>query len=81
MNLGIRRQKRTCLWLKGLPPLVPKNPVPRPVYREIKQKNGGIRKTCWVMEQKGGKDRARKRAKTFPGVAKAMAEQWTNIEK
>jgi hypothetical protein len=25
---------------------------------------------------KGGKDRQKNRAKTFPGVAKAMAEQW-----
>lgn len=80
-EFGELATKRTCLWLKGLPPLVPRNPVPRPVYREIRQKNGKIRKTCCVMEQKGGKDRARKRAKTFPGVAKAMAEQWTNIEK
>jgi hypothetical protein len=25
---------------------------------------------------KGGKERQRNRAKTFPGVARAMAEQW-----
>lgn len=29
----------------------------------------------WFM--KGGKDRQRNRSKTFPGIAEAMAEQWT----
>lgn len=28
---------------------------------------------------KGGKDRQKNRAKTFPGIAKAMAEQWGKI--
>ena len=28
---------------------------------------------------KGGKDRARQRSKTFPGIATAMAEQWSKI--
>ena len=28
------------------------------------------------LEQKEGADRAKNRAKTFPGIAKAMAEQW-----
>lgn len=73
---GHKATKRTCLWLKGLPLLVPSNPVPRPVYREFKQKNGNVRKTCWEMEQGGGKDRAKNRSKTFSGIAKAMAEQW-----
>jgi len=74
--------KRTCLWLKGLPDLSPTNIVDRPEYRTFIQKNGKTRKTCWEMEQGGGKDRAKNRSKTFPGIARAMAEQWTSyIEK
>lgn len=75
-QFGHNATKRTCLWIKGLPLLQPQNEVERPVYREFKQKNGNIRKTCWEMEQGGGKDRAKNRSKTFPGIAKAMADQW-----
>ena len=35
---------------------------------------GCHRAGTWFM--KGGKDRQRKRSKTFEGIAKAMAEQW-----
>lgn len=75
-QFGHEATKRTCLWLKGLQPLRPQGEVERPVYREFKQANGKTRKTCWEMEQGGGKDRAKNRSKTFPGIAKAMAEQW-----
>ena len=59
-------QKRTCLWLKGLEPLK---------STEIVEE----RQSCKVpgnWYNKGGKERQRNRAKTFPGIAKAMAEQW-----
>ena len=69
---GHSATKKTCLWLKGLPRLTPVNIVPKPVYREFVQKNGKVRKTCWTMEHNG----ALIRSKTFPGIAKAMAEQW-----
>ena len=59
-------QKKTRLWLKGLPKLQPTNIVP---YEHNCHDAG-----TWFM--KGGKDRQRNRAKTFSGVAKAMAEQW-----
>lgn len=75
-QFGDEATKRTCLWLKNVRPLHPQNEVERPVYRKFKQSNGKIRKTCWVMEQVGGKDRAKNRSKTFPGIARAMAEQW-----
>lgn len=65
--------KKTCLWLKGLPPLQPTNVLSeyqpfinggggrmgRPNYKGKKFANG----SCG-------------RSKTFPGIAKAMAEQW-----
>ena len=59
-------QKKTCLWLKGLPLLKPTNIVEE---RESTKIAGN-----WF--NKGGKDRQRNRAKTFPGIAAAMAEQW-----
>lgn len=68
--------KKTCLWLKGLNKLISTNIVEKPIYKKFIQKNGNVRYTCWEMEQKGGKDRARERSKTFEGIAKAMAEQW-----
>lgn len=64
-------EKRTCLWLKNLPLLIPTDIVePEP---RIKYKSG---KTMPAWYQVSGKDRAKIRSKTFPGIAKAMAKQW-----
>lgn len=62
-------QKKTRLWLKGLPPLAPTDIVEPEV--------GCHEAGTWFM--KGGKDRQKNRAKTFPGLARAMAEQWGGI--
>ena len=78
---GHMATKRTCLWLLGLPKLKPTNIVEKPEYREFTQANGKVRKTCWEMEQGGGRDRAKNRSKTFPGIARAMAEQWAGMSK
>lgn len=59
-------QKKTCLWLKGLPQLKPTKIVNE---RQSSKVAGN-----WFNH--GGKERQRNRAKTFPGIAKAMAEQW-----
>lgn len=59
-------KKKTCLWLKNLPLLKPTNIVD---VRESTKIAGN-----WF--NKGGKDRQKNRAKTFEGIAKAMAEQW-----
>ena len=59
-------QKKTCLWLKGLPNLVPTD------ICEERQSS----KIAGNWFNHGGKDRQKNRAKTFPGIAKAMAEQW-----
>lgn len=70
-------QKRTCLWLKGLPPLTRKTdlPVPEGIYVTSTGKKVGW---CEGMRgiQGGRTARAKARSKTFPGIAKAMAEQW-----
>ena len=71
--------KKTCLWLFGLPPLFPTNIVEPMKGRELVMKSGVRRLSCWTMDSGkpfGGEDRARERSKTFPGIAKAMAEQW-----
>lgn len=67
-EFGHPYSKKTCLWLKGLPKLQPTEIVPES-ERESTKIAGN-----WF--NKGGKDRQKNRAKTFPGIAKAMAEQW-----
>lgn len=67
--------KATCLWLKGLPKLKPTDIVTENIISWVsggsKDNHGNPRK------QSGTKIRsAKERSKTFPGIAKAMAEQW-----
>ena len=72
---GDPARKATCLWLKGLPKLTPTDMV-EPVI--IHYKNGNGTDNPWHMEtmKLPPKERANARSKTFPGIAKAMAEQW-----
>ena len=63
---GHGETKATCLWLKGLSPLQP---------TEIVE---GREQRVWKMPP--SKERAKLRSKTYPGIAKAMAEQWTRKE-
>jgi hypothetical protein len=61
--------KRTCLWLKGLPKLITEEnydiPKPIAVYSTGKNK--------YFIDKHHN---AKLRSKTFPGIARAMAEQW-----
>lgn len=82
---GHPTKKSTCLWLKGLPKLIPTNIVePKLVtykkkdgtetvfgygFDEVRDENGKI--IPWNDPRT-----ARARSKTFPGIAKAMADQW-----
>ena len=61
-QFGHGETKATCLWLKGLPPLLPTNIV------EGRQAR--------VHRMPPGPDRWKERSRTFPGVAAAMAIQW-----
>ena len=66
--------KKTCFWLMGLPPLQPTNIVD-PVATwcpsgSYSGKHGEKHRGMFT------KDRAKNRSKTFPGIAKAIAEQW-----
>ena len=75
-------KKRTCLWLKGLSPLEYTDmlPEPEPEYICEGERSKG-KKIGWCEGIKGTtggqKGRAMARSKTFPGIARAMAEQWT----
>ena len=59
-------QKKTRLWLKNLPELVPTNIV------NVKQST----KVPGNWFNKGGKERQKNRSKTFQGISEAMANQW-----
>lgn len=67
-EFGHPYKKKTCLWLKGLKPLQPTDILPKEKRKSTKIAGN------WF--NKGGKERQKNRAKTFPGIAKAMAEQW-----
>lgn len=77
---GDNFQKRTCLWLKGLPKLQPTNMLekPKPLFFSKGDKTKG-KPINWVEGIAGlsKEERQRARSKTFPGIAKAMAQQWT----
>ena len=68
--------KRTCLWLKNLPKL-------EPTYHGSKPDNAamyGITPSGKVRVWEDSFSRSAKiRSKTFPGTARAMAEQWGGI--
>lgn len=69
--------KKTCLWIRGEEPLHPTNVVQPIKGRKMILKNGTVRYSCWEMDYRGSKEeRAKARSKTFPGIARAMAEQW-----
>lgn len=71
---GEPEKKKTGLWLKGLPPLKPTNIV-EPI---IVHCASGAKEPRWHMETMNlpPAERSKARSKTFPGIAKAMAEQW-----
>lgn len=72
---GDPARKATCLWLNGLPKLTPTDTVEPDI---IRYKNGNGTDNPWHMEtmKLPSTERAKARSKTFPGIAKAMAEQW-----
>ena len=63
---GHQVSKKTCLWLKNLPPLEATNIV-KPLESTKIAGN-------WF--NKGGKERQKNRSKTFTGIAEAIAQQW-----
>ena len=75
-EFGDAFEKKTCLWLKGLPKLQPTNIVEPPKRTEFK--SGKSMPTWYADAWKLPKEeRAKLRSKTFEGIAKALAEQYT----
>lgn len=72
-------EKATCLWLKGLPKLTPTDVVEPP--KRVNFKSGkSMPKWYADLWHLPSSERAKLRSKTFEGIAKAMAEQWTESE-
>ena len=84
---GHAAKKTTCLWLKGLPNLVPTNIVdPGEFYVSPKGRKFSKGSSSDMARDEQGKilswndpRTAKIRSKTFPGIAKAMASQWSDI--
>ena len=76
-QFGDAFEKKTCLWLKCLPELTPTNIVEIPPRKKF---DSGKTMPSWYAEawHLPKEERAKLRSKTFPGIAKAMAEQWGN---
>lgn len=79
-HFGHQARKSTCLWLKGLAPLKPTTIVSP---GEIKPGGYSVGASANYAKDENGKAlrwndprTATERSKTFPGIAKAMAEQW-----
>lgn len=77
-QFGHDASKRTCLWLKGLPLLTGTKDI------EPRMVNGRPR---WANQTDSGQnrlgpsdDRWKLRAKTYQGIANAMANQWGNLD-
>lgn len=73
-HFGDPWRKRTCLWLKNLPPLVHTNVVEPQGYWIGAHGHDKAKKGM----SKGFRDQ-KTRSKTFPGIAKAIADQWGGI--
>ena len=72
---GDAAEKKTCLWLKGLPTLTATDEVSPPPRKQF---DSGKSMPGWYAEawHLPKDERAKVRSKTFPGIAKAMADQW-----
>ena len=70
--------KKTYLWLKGLPNLVPTNIV-EPVGPYVCGNSEIWKKQAAKGVVYGKEKSAKHRSKTFEGIAKAMASQWSDI--
>lgn len=68
---GHLEQKETWLWLHKLPPVIPS----KDVYAEMMELPKNQRERIFYMSP--GDQRGHERSRTFMGIAKAIAEQWS----
>jgi len=66
-QFGEPYQKRTCLWLKNLPPLKPTSLISAEKREQA----------VWL--ESPSEDRWKRRSITYPGIAQAMAQQWGSL--
>jgi hypothetical protein len=84
---GDEANKATCFWLKGLPLLMPTDVVGKGEFFEwVDGKSGKLkRQPMWyykaLSEAKTPEQRRTLRSKTFQGMAKAIANQWSRVLK
>jgi hypothetical protein len=64
-QFGDNAKKRTCFWTRGLPPLVPTSDL------------DGSTARAEVHLASPGPDRWKERSRTYPGIARAIADQWS----
>ena len=81
-QFGDEAQKSTCLWLKNLPKLehtkiVGKGEFDESVSKKGKRKRQAKWYTDALTKAKTAEERRTLRSKTFPGIAKAVATQWS----
>lgn len=76
-HFGDTERKSTCLWLKGLPKLIHTNVVePEIIYHKSGRTDGKLHFETMKLPKE---ERRKARSVTFPGIAKAMAEQWGEV--
>ena len=73
---GDNEVKTTCLWLKNLPILFFTHLLPKPKPTAVYTRKSGKKKGELYRDYYHSIGNARDRSRTFPGVARAMAEQW-----
>ncbi len=82
-NFGDPYRKKTCIWVKGLPPLTldfQDSELTEEQKGEVMVTKGGNRMPKWYGElTPNNPDRKRIRSRTFPGIARAMARQWGEL--
>lgn len=79
---GDKASKSTCLWMKNLPKLIPTDIVSKGEFFEFTDSKGKKkRQPMWyyqaLQKAKTPEERRTLRSKTFPGMARAIAKQWS----
>jgi len=72
-EFGHPESKKTGLWLRGLPNLIPTNNV----KEEYDSLPVNVRNRIHYLPPTP--DRGKLRSRTYPGIAEAMANQWSNL--
>jgi len=76
-QFGSPVRKSTCLWLTNLPKLIPTDIVSHEVFTFKSGKTMSMEHYLSASLPK--EERRKRRSVTFPGIAKAMAEQWSEF--